>query len=76
MYQFQLLRYCKLIILGTLGLPGHPYQHNSISLQKTLVLIYVQKIYLVSHIFLEILHFEESSNLIGQKHFDNQAFDR
>ena len=38
--------------------------------KETFVLICIQKIYLVSHFFFEILHFEESCNLIGQKHFD------
>ena len=31
-HQFQPLRYCKLVILGTLGMPSHPCQHDSISL--------------------------------------------
>ena len=42
--------------------------------------IYIAKILLIIHFFLEILHFKESCNLIGQQDFDlkleNQNFAR
>ena len=36
---------------------------------STLMFIYVEKIKLFPRFFLEILHFKESCNLIGQEHF-------
>ena len=69
-HHFQSLRYCKLVILGSLSMPGHPCQHNSISLYETLMFTCIQKINLVHHFFLEMLHFKESCNLSSQDHFD------
>ena len=45
-----------------------PTKGNSTNLQETLMPIYKQKINLIVN-FLEVLHFKESSNLIGQEHF-------
>ena len=55
---------CKLLILGNLANPN-----DSINLKKTLMFTCMPKIHFIIHFFLEILHFEESCNLIGQQHF-------
>ena len=49
---FEMLqKYCKLVILGTLGTPGHAHQSNSTNLYQTLILIYKQKITVNPHVF-------------------------
>ena len=65
-----LLRYCKdianfLFLVFLVCLITHT-QNSSINLQKTFVFISMPKINFIIH-----LHFKESSNLIGQKHFDH-----
>ena len=109
-------RYCKIIILGTLGIPGYAHskwyyqfvknfhvylqvenqphhQYFSGNIAKickllilgtndqfvTSIFIYMPKINFI-HIYLDILHFKESCNLIGRKHLGpylkNQNFSR
>ena len=58
-----LQRYCKLVILGTLG---SPTKNKSTQLLETLMFI-CKKINLITKFFLQILHFNESCNLIGQE---------
>ena len=58
---------CKLI-LGALGMPGYITQNDSLILQKTSMFICMQKIILIIHFFLTILHFKESCNLIDWQH--------
>ena len=80
-----IVKICKVLILGTLGMPGctHPClvahtQNDSINLQKTLMFICMPKIYFIIHLVFEILHFKESCKLIGWQHFgpwlENQNF--
>ena len=59
-----LQRYCKLVILGTLG---SPTKNKSTQLLETLMFI-CKKINLITKFFLQILHFKESCNLIGQEY--------
>ena len=58
------LKYCKLVILGTLG---SPTKNKSTQLLETLMFI-CKKINLITKFFLQILHFKESCNLIGQEY--------
>ena len=55
-------------------------QNDSINLYKTSIFICMAKINFIIHFFLEILHFKESCNMIGQQHFgpwvENQNFAR
>ena len=44
-------------------------QNNSITLLKTSMFIYMQKLNFIIHFFLTILHFKEAWNLIGRQHF-------
>ena len=67
-----IVKICKVLILGTLGMPGctHPClvahtQNDSINLQKTLMFICMPKINFIISFFLEILHFKESCNLMA-----------
>ena len=48
-------RYCKLVILGTLGMPDYAYLKRYYHLVENFCLSNRQKINLVSHVFLEIL---------------------
>ena len=57
---------CKLPILGTLDMHT---QNDSINLKKTFMFISMPKVNFIIHFFLEVLHFKESSNLIGLEHF-------
>ena len=43
-----------LVILGTLGMPGHTHQNGSIILLKTVMLV-AQKINFISHFIIEML---------------------
>ena len=38
-----LQRYCKLVVLGTLGMHGHGHQNDGIYFKETLMLICMQK---------------------------------
>ena len=59
------------LILGTLDIWLVTLtQNDSITLRKTLTFICLQKINFIIHLFLTILHFKESCNLIGWQHFD------
>ena len=60
-----LQRYCKLLILDTLGMYGYANPNDKINLQKTLMSICMPKLNFIIHFFLGILHFKESCNLIG-----------
>ena len=67
---FEMLqRYCRLVIFGTLGMPGHAdqeQQHRPVGNND----FYLQtKNQLDPSIFLEVLYFKEYCNLIGQEHF-------
>ena len=44
-------------------------QNDSIILPKTSMFTYMQKINLIIHFFLTVLHFKESCNLIGWQYF-------
>ena len=44
-------------------------QNDSITLQKTSMFIFMQKIKFIIQLFLTILHFKESCNLLGWQHF-------
>ena len=76
----KIAKICKLHIVGTMGRIGHAQPNDSTNLLKTLMFICMPKINFIIHFFLEILHFTESCNLIGWKHFDslleNQNFAR
>ena len=76
----KIAKICKLHIVGTMGRIGHAQPNDSTNLLKTLMFICMPKINFTIHFFLEILHFTESCNLIGWKHFDslleNQNFAR
>ena len=50
-----LQRYCKLVILGTLGMPGFVHLKRYYYLVENFCLSDRQKINFVSHVFLEIL---------------------
>ena len=67
---FEILpRYCKLVILGTLGTRDISTKINSIKLWKTLMFTYTQKVNLIPLFFLDILHLKEFCNMIGWEHF-------
>ena len=65
----KIAKICKLIIFGISCMPGYAHPNDSINLQKTSMFICMPKINFIIHFFLEILHFKESWNLIGQQHF-------
>ena len=48
-------KHCKLAILGTLGMLDHPHKNHSINLLATFMLICMQKINFITHLFLKIL---------------------
>ena len=48
---------------------ARPTISDTTTLYKALF-IHKQKLNLIRHFFLEVLHFKESCNLIGQEHFD------
>ena len=62
-----LQRYANLFWVLRTCLVEHT-QNHSINLYKTLMFISMQKTNLITHFFLEILHFKESCNLIGWQH--------
>ena len=62
-----LQRYCKLVILSNMGLSGHTHHKRQQQLLENS--IYKPKIILIPQFVLDILHFKESCNLIGQKDF-------
>ena len=66
-------RYCKdivnwLFLVLWACLATHT-QNDTITLQKTSMFICMQKIDLIIHFFLTILHFNEYCNLIGWQQF-------
>ena len=62
-----LQRYCKLVILGTLGTLGHAYQAQQQQLEGSSDVYLQKKINLIPQ-YLNI-YFKESCNLIGQEYF-------
>ena len=69
LYDLILLKYCKFVNLGTLGMPGHVHQKHLNQLVEIFDVYYMQKVNLIPPFFLEMLHFNESCNLIGQQYF-------
>ena len=55
---------CKLLILVLWTFLATHTQNDSINLQKTLMFVCIPKINVMNHLFLKILHFKESCNLI------------
>ena len=64
--------YCKLVIFGTLGMPGYTHPKRYYQVVEN-VCVYLQaKTNFIIYFFFEILHFKDSFNLIGQQHFGPQ----
>ena len=60
----KLLRYCKPVILVTLGMTGHAHQNQKYQLVENFDVSLYTKVNLMSLFLFEILRLKESCNLI------------